>query len=92
MGRQLANTLTEITVYTLAALAILGVLAVADGNLRWDILPESIEPIAVALIASLAVVASTCLVTSILLHLQQIAQGIGRLADDRCHHGTEATF
>jgi SNF family Na+-dependent transporter len=72
---------------TLAALGLLvvmlvgGVIAIADGVFRWDLLSEGMERVAIFLMATLFVLLVACVLVSVMLNLSIIAQKLSEAVD-----------
>jgi SNF family Na+-dependent transporter len=72
---------------TVAALVLLvlmifgGVIAIADGVFRWDLLSEGLERVATFLMITLFVLLVACVLVSVMLNLSIIAQKISEAVD-----------
>lgn len=62
-------------------LALTGIIAIADGLYKWDILSDQLEQFAILAMLFLGIVLLACIILSILISLSRIANNLARIAD-----------
>jgi hypothetical protein len=78
---RLEATATYLSVLVSAVLAVLGIVASADGIFRWDLLPPLLDKVAVLAMVALSILFATCVVLSIVLNVSIVAQKMAAIAD-----------
>jgi hypothetical protein len=82
MDRQkLESSATFAALVLLAVMALGGVVAIADGVFKWDLLSEGMERIAVFLMGSTFALLLSCVLVSVMLNLSIIAQKLAQAVD-----------
>jgi hypothetical protein len=82
MDRQkLESSATFAALVLLAIMALGGVVAIADGVFKWDLLSEGMERIAVFLMGSTFALLLSCVLVSVMLNLSIIAQKLAQAVD-----------
>jgi hypothetical protein len=82
MDRQkLESSATFAALVLLAIMLLGGVIAIADGVFRWDLLSEGFERLAVFLLGSTFALLVGCVLVSVMLNLSIIAQKLSEAVD-----------
>jgi hypothetical protein len=82
MDRQkLESSATFAALVLLAVMLLGGVIAIADGVFRWDLLSDSFERVAVFLLGSTFALLVGCVLVSVMLNLSIIAQKLSEAVD-----------
>jgi hypothetical protein len=82
MDRQkLESSATFAALVLLAIMLLGGVIAIADGVFRWDLLSEGFERVAVFLLGSTLALLVGCVLVSVMLNLSIIAQKLSEAVD-----------
>lgn len=82
MDRQkLESSATFAALVLLAVMLLGGVVAIADGVFRWDLLSEGFERVAVFLLGSTFALLASCVLVSVMLNLSIIAQKLSEAVD-----------
>lgn len=79
--RKLEASCTYLAVIVLAILVMLSILGVADGIFNWDILPPTLDRIAMLILGSLGIILGACVLVSVMLNISIIASKISEIAD-----------
>ncbi len=79
--KKLEASCTYLAVIILAILVILSILGVADGLFNWDILPPTLDKLAVLIMGSLGIVLGACVLVSLMLNVSIIASKISQIAE-----------
>jgi hypothetical protein len=82
MDRQkLEASATVAALVLLAVMLLAGIVAIADGVFRWDLLSEGFERVAVFLLGSTFALLLGCVLVSVMLNLSIIAQKLSEAVD-----------
>ncbi len=79
--KKMEESCTCLAVIVLAILVMLSILGIADGIFNWDILPPTLDNIAMLIMGSLAIILGACVLVSVMLNLSIITVKISKIAD-----------